>query len=97
MKTYTREELNHMLGMSEQEQDAQARRLEDESQPDGYTGVVINSVPWKKAQATQVHTVRLTDVQSVEIKQLARQHKKSVSDILREAVNYYLTAQPAQS
>lgn len=54
-------------------------------------------MPWKKAQATQVHTVRLTAVRSVEIKQLARQHKKSVSDILREAVNYYLTAQPAQS
>lgn len=51
-----------MFVRSEQEQDEQARILEDETQSDGYTGVVINSVPWKKAQATQVHTVRLTDV-----------------------------------
>ncbi|GGI15093.1 hypothetical protein GCM10007377_14190 [Galliscardovia ingluviei] len=86
-----------MFVRSEQEQDEQARILEDETQSDGYTGVVINSVPWKKAQATQVHTVRLTDVQSVEIKQLAQQRKQSVSEILRDAVSYYLTAQPASS
>lgn len=97
MKTYAREELNHMLEMSEQEQDEQVHILENESQSDGYVGVVINSVPWKKAQATQVHTVRLTDVQSVEIKQLAQQRKQSVSEILRDAVSYYLTAQPAYS
>lgn len=44
-----------------------------------------------------MHTVRLTDVQSVEIKQLAQQRKQSVSEILRDAVSYYLTAQPAYS
>lgn len=93
MKTYTREELNRLLGMSEQEQDEQARILEDETQSDGYTGVVISGVPWKKAQATQVHTVRLTEVQSGEIKLIAQQHHKSVSDILRDAVNHYLMDQ----
>lgn len=45
MKTYAREELNHMLEMSEQEQDEQVHILENESQSDGYVGVVINSVP----------------------------------------------------
>lgn len=47
VKTYTREELNLLLGMSEQEMDEQARIIEDETQPDGYTGVVIRGFPWE--------------------------------------------------
>lgn len=89
---FTRDQLNALLGMTEEELDQEAERLENENIPDGYTGEVIYGVPWEESKPTHVHTVRLDDFQSESVKRIAKASSHTVSEVLRKAVDFYLVS-----
>lgn len=95
---YTRDELNHLLGMGETDLDQAGRRLEDETVDDRLAGPLTHGQPvYDVDTRMETHTIRITSSMWALVKKNAQEAGMSVSAWTRLAIAQAIRPTPQDS